>query len=174
MERPKKQNAKHNRDSPILNYQTIQLHIATPDPKGWLHLALKRSDDQKFYPSIWQVVTGKVEKRGAQPESFIQTALRELQEETGLTPERIDAIYNIPYVAAFTDYRTNTIHSAPVIGIIVDSKAVELSAEHSDHIWEPMEATTKRLDLYSHKIGAEIFQREILDMPKNPYQIPLP
>lgn|GEM_PF-1261093 len=156
-----------------MRYQTVQVHIAYKSPNGYLHLALRRSDSQRFYPSIWQTVTGKLEEIQGREETFIEAALREIAEETSINNNSIISVYNVPYVATFTDYRSNSVHNAPVIGVIVDTDEITLSDEHSDSKWiEPYEAAIV-FDLYSHKIGASVFQTEILANPLNPYKLTL-
>lgn len=155
-----------------MNSQTVQVHIASLIDGDYKYLALKRSPEQRFYPSIWQTVTGKVEAPNNIAESFIQTAMREMQEETGLSRENTVAVYNIPYVANFTDYRSNTVHSAPVIGIVVDKSEIIISEEHSDYKWISVSEAEKTYDLYSHKVATQIFRNEILNTESDHYRLP--
>ena len=61
--------------------RVVDCHIFRWDNGEPVFLLLKRSENQ-MYPGIWQCVTGKIEI-GEKPH---ETAIRELQEETGLTP----------------------------------------------------------------------------------------
>ncbi|GAB5466248.1 MAG: hypothetical protein Kapaf2KO_16840 [Candidatus Kapaibacteriales bacterium] len=123
-------------------------------------MLLKRASFQKYYPDAWQVVTGKIELVNGRKETFVEASIREMKEETGLSPV---TIYNIPYVAVFSDHFINTIQHAPVIGIEVDCwKECQISNEHQDFTWLNVNEANNRLDIYSHKIGAKIFEEEVL------------
>lgn len=66
----------------VTNY--IELHICRRTDDGFEFLLLKRADDAKIYPGIWQMITGTIESH----EHTKDTLLRELEEETGLKPEK--------------------------------------------------------------------------------------
>lgn len=86
----------------------------------------------------WQSVHGKIEEG----ETAWQAALRELREETGLTPTRfhqVDAV-NTFYVA-----REDTIHLCPSFAAQVAAEAcVVLNDEHDAFEWLDVESATAR------------------------------
>ena len=59
----------------------IEAHVFRESVNGIEFLLLKRAENQ-VYPGLWQMVTGKIEDN----EKAYQTAIREIKEETGLTP----------------------------------------------------------------------------------------
>ena len=61
----------------------IEAHIFREVKNGIEFLLLKRNENQ-IYPGLWQMVTGKM-KDG---ETAYQTAIREINEETSLKPEK--------------------------------------------------------------------------------------
>ena len=89
-------------------------------------------------PGSWEGVHGKVDEG----ESPVAAALRELQEETGLTPERI---YNLSRVEMFYRHRTDEVSLVPVFAAMVSAEAdVKLSEEHDAAMWLPLEAARRR------------------------------
>ena len=97
----------------------------TFDPK---FLVLKRSDDAKVHPGIWQIVTAKIDEG----EKAYETARREVFEETGLKPVEL---YVAPSVNHFYNYMDDSINLIPVFIAEVDSEDVKISYEHSEFEW---------------------------------------
>jgi dATP pyrophosphohydrolase len=62
----------------------IEAHIFKETENGIEFLLLKRADNQ-VYPGLWQMVTGKIKDN----EKAFETALREIKEETDLTPTQL-------------------------------------------------------------------------------------
>lgn len=137
---------------------TIQAHIAAFDEqKGvYKHLLLKRAPDADLYPGLWQVVTGRIEIG----ETAIQTALREVKEETGL--HIIDA-WTLPYLASFFNSLNDTVSFAPVFAFLVDfHQDVIISNEHEKFEWLNLNEAIERVVLPTHKEGLRIFNTFIL------------
>lgn len=81
----------------------------------------------------WCQVAGSIEEG----ETAWQTALRELAEETGLTP---DALYSADTCEQFYEVDRNAITVAPVFVAVIDSTAeVSLNHEHSEFRWVSFE-----------------------------------
>ena len=107
--------------------RVIDCHItflADTEPK---FLMLKRSP-QIMYGGIWQCVTGKIES-GEKP---VETAIRELKEETGLSPINK---WTVDQVNHFYEVEFDRMNLIPVFGVEVDSLMVNLSDEHCDYKW---------------------------------------
>lgn len=136
---------------------TIQVHIAIPGPRPgeWQFLLLKRSPAEALYPSLWQVVTGSVEEG----ETALRAAFREVEEETGITPERL---WVLPYVGSFFDARRNIVQMVPSFGCIAPAADVRLSQQHCDCSWFSPEEAVERLVMPSHKEGIQVFYRTVL------------
>ena len=86
-------------------------------------------------PGSWESVHGHIEA-GEEPAA---AAARELEEETGLIPQRL---YNLSRVEAFYQHRTDELALIPVFAAFVAPDAVvHMSREHDAFEWlSPMEA----------------------------------
>ena len=101
-------------------------------------LLLKRAEGEK-YPKLWQMVTGSIESG----EKGFQTALREIAEETGLTPQKF---WVAPQVNSFYSAERDEICFVPVFAALVDSESeVKISAEHSEYKWLKKEEAKNHL-----------------------------
>ena len=102
------------------------------------HITYLRDDEPKFlmlkrspkiiYGGIWQCVTGKIIS-GEKP---VETAIRELKEETGLTPINK---WTVDQVNHFYESKFDRMNLIPVFGMEVGSLIVSLSDEHCDYKW---------------------------------------
>jgi 8-oxo-dGTP pyrophosphatase MutT (NUDIX family) len=80
-------------------------------------------------PGSWETVHGHIED-GERP---WQAAKRELEEETGLSPERL---YNLSRVETFYQHRLDEVAMVPVFVAFVPFDAVvRLGPEHDRHEW---------------------------------------
>jgi dihydroneopterin triphosphate diphosphatase len=137
---------------------TVQVHIARNNSgkSEFEFLLLQRSVNNVIYPGIWQVITGTIEVG----ESALQTALREVNEETGVVATDI---WTLPYITHFFDPGKDLINASPVFGVLFDDNTkISLSPEHSDYKWLNMDECQKLLPLPSHKEGTKIFMEYVL------------
>ena len=106
----------------------IETHIFRESKNGIEFLLLKRAEDQ-IYPAVWQMVSGKIKEN----EKAFETSLRELKEETNLTPLKM---WIAPKVNSFYSSQTDSICLIPVFAVQVkkDSKVI-ISDEHSEYKW---------------------------------------
>ncbi|MFA7418598.1 MAG: NUDIX domain-containing protein [Melioribacteraceae bacterium] len=101
-------------------------------------LLLKRSSQEK-YPNIWQMVTGSVDSN----EKGFETALREIKEETGLTPVKF---WVAPQVNSFYSAENDEICMVPVFAAMVQTDSeVKISSEHSEFKWLAKDEAKKLL-----------------------------
>jgi dATP pyrophosphohydrolase len=90
-------------------------------------------------PGSWETVHGHIEAG----ETPAQAAVRELVEETGLSPLRM---YNLSRVEVFYQHRRDEVALIPVFAAFVPpDAAVRLSREHVRHEWLGVAAATSRL-----------------------------
>ena len=110
----------------ILNL--IEAHIFREINGELAFLILKRSPVQ-YYPNIWQMVSGKIKEN----ETAYNAALREIKEETSLTPEKF---WVAPTVNSFYSPDKDYICLLPVFAVKVkfDSEVV-ISDEHVEYKW---------------------------------------
>ena len=117
----------------------IEAHIfRETENKELEFLLLKRAEGEK-YSDIWQMVTGSIEHK----EKAFETALREIKEETNLTPVKFWAV---PNVNSFYEPGKDYICMVPVFAALVESDSqVEISTEHSDYKWVTLEEAKSML-----------------------------
>lgn len=91
----------------------------------------------------WDFAKGKLEAG----ENNMQAALRELQEETGITNVTIHDGFEESFAYIFHDFRARPIEKTVTffVGQAYDKKVVALSKEHQGYIWLPYEEAVTRL-----------------------------
>ncbi len=91
-------------------------------------LILKRAPDVQ-YAYQWRMVGGKVNTG----EPFYSAAIRELEEETGLSP---NLFWSIPSLNQFYDHNSDSILQIPPFGSEVDTEvSIALNHEHVSWKW---------------------------------------
>jgi dATP pyrophosphohydrolase len=106
----------------------IEAHIFREQNEVLEFLLLKRSPEQ-YYPNIWQMVSGKIKEN----ETAFNTALREIKEETNLTPEKF---WVAPTVNSFYAPDKDCICLLPVFAAKVNYESeVLISNEHTEFKW---------------------------------------
>jgi 8-oxo-dGTP pyrophosphatase MutT (NUDIX family) len=101
-------------------------------PGHGIEILLIRRAPGRIYPGIWQCVTGGLER----DEKVIDGALRELQEETGITATDIETLYGLDQVNLFHAEHVDALQAEAVFAALV-RPGVEprLSHEHDDARW---------------------------------------
>ena len=124
------------------------------------YLLLRRSNDDRIYPGIWQLVTGTM-KEG---ETAVNAAIRELAEESGLKPGRL---WVAPHVSTFYVADDDTVHLSPLFAVEVSgSDHLQLSKEHQAFGWYSYEEAQGMLVWPGQRRGLEIVQQYITDDEK--------
>jgi 8-oxo-dGTP pyrophosphatase MutT (NUDIX family) len=108
-------------------------------PNGFEILLIRRAPG-RLYPGLWQCVTGRLEPG----ERITGGALREVEEETGITPADVEVFFETDLV--------NTFHEATIDALMVEAVfaarvrpdvEVRLSNEHDDLRWLAPEEAAK-------------------------------
>jgi dATP pyrophosphohydrolase len=134
----------------------IHLHLFQRCESGPKYLLIRRSPDERIYPGLWQMVTGMMEPN----EKAYQTALREIGEETGLTPE---VLWVVPFVASFYNPFKDEITLIPVFAAEVNpAEEVNLSEEHDIYQWCLYEEALERFIIPGYKEGLRILHQFIV------------
>ncbi len=112
----------------------VDVYVLRPAGGGLQCLVLRRAAQGRC-PGSWETVHGHIED-GERP---WQAARRELEEETGLAPDRL---YNLSRVETFYQHRLDEVALVPVfVAFVPDGALVRLGAEHDGHEWlTPAEA----------------------------------
>ncbi len=120
-------------DSPL-----VSAYVIHQTPEESRYLLIRRSGS--YLPGLWQMVTGGV--HGS--ETAWQAALREIYEETGLTPTQF---YNGDAVETFYYKEKDKIAFSPVFVAFVDEPhSIVLAADEHDHFeWCSYEEALNRL-----------------------------
>ena len=106
----------------------VDVYVLRPDGPGVQVLCLRRAPGRRC-AGTWETVHGHIVE-GERP---VDAALRELGEETGLSPERL---YNASRVEAFYLHRRDTMALIPVFCAIVGTDArLVISEEHDRAEW---------------------------------------
>jgi dATP pyrophosphohydrolase len=89
-------------------------------------------------PGSWEIVHGTIEPG----ETPVQASLRELEEETGLRPERF---YNLSRIEGFYQHTTDVLAIIPAFAAFVAADAApRLSSEHDALAWLPPAEAAQR------------------------------
>ena len=122
-------------------------------------LQLLRSHATGEYPQSWQVVYGGVKPK----EPTITAALRELKEETNLTPIRL---FQVEFLETFYFQPHDYVLVMPVFAAEVKPDAkITLNNEHTDSRWIP-ESKLKKHFMWRTQLEALTYIREQLHTPR--------
>ena len=140
---------------PSIQSQIVEVcvfRIRTTRPE---YLLLRRSPDDALYPGIWQIVTGTLQVG----ERADDAALRELREETNLTPARF---WTVPFVDVFYDRAADAIQHSPMFAAEVGPQEdPKLSTEHDAFLWLPLMPAREHLVWPGQREGLDMIERSI-------------
>ncbi len=115
----------------------VDVYVVRPQGQPWQLLTLQRAASGTRCPHAWETVAGRIEP-GERPE---EAAVRELFEETGLTPDRLYSVTVQPFYL----HRMDTVQLAVVFAAFVPAEgAVALSAEHQAFEWLALDDARRR------------------------------
>ena len=138
--------------------ELIEAHVFRKTKNGIEFLLLKRSEEE-IYPRLWQMVSGKIHDG----EKAYETALREIKEETGLTPKKF---WTVPNINSFYYPEGDYISMLPVFAALVERNSkVVISDEHTEFKWVNPSKSKKMLTWQGQRnsvdIITEYFMKEI-------------
>lgn len=120
-------------------------------------LLIKRNEG--YIGGTWQMVSGSLEKG----ETAVQAALRELWEETRLTPDRF---YSANHTQQFYEVNQNYVNLVPVFVAFIESqKEIILSHEHTDYKWVPYDEVYKYVVFPDQAESAEYIFKHFVEKP---------
>jgi len=127
--------------------RVVDCYVYRYTAKGILFLLMKRNLN-KVYEHLWQGVAGKIEEG----ETSSEAAIRELEEETGLSPINM---FVADHVSKFYEAHGDRINLVPVFGIEVDSENIILSEEHISYKWVNINEALDKLVWNGQKKGIQ-------------------
>lgn len=133
----------------------VEIHIFREKGYQLQFLLLKRAA-KEIYPGLWQMVSGKIRKK----EKAYLAAIREMKEETSLTPVKL---WIAPNVNSFYDSLNDTVTIIPVFAALVASKVdVKISHEHNEFRWFLLSEAKKRLAWEGQRKSVDIISQYYL------------
>jgi len=120
------------------------------------YLLLQRSADEPIHPSLWQFISGSINDG----EKATDAALREMSEETALTPH---LFWVVPHVNTFYDHAYDAVNLSPFFAAQVHvGDEPTLSAEHQRYEWLRYPEARRRLVWPGQRQGLEIVKDYII------------
>jgi len=112
-----------------VRHDHVTVFVVRPANSGFEFLQLRRQPNDDYLAGTWQTVRGTAEAG----ETSVQTALRELREETSLVPHEF---YSLGIVENFYIASVDTLFHSPTFVAIVSADAqITLDGEHNAHRW---------------------------------------
>lgn len=134
----------------------IEAHIFRMLNNDLEFLLIKRSE-KETYPGIWQMVTGAIEEN----EKGYEAAVREIKEETGLTPGKL---WVVPKINSFYYPELDKIFMIPVFAAEVNgTEEIILSEEHTEFKWVNKSEAQKLLAWPGQREAVEIIHEYVLN-----------
>ena len=136
--------------------RTVEVCLFRLDGAVASYLLLRRASGEKLYPGMWQLITGTIRSG----EQALDTARRELTEETGLAMKRL---WIVPFVDSFYAATDDTVHMSPFFAVEVEAGSEPtLSQEHQEYAWCTREQADRTLVWPGQREGLRIVHEYIV------------
>lgn len=123
---------------------------------GSWQLLMGRRAPNKYMGDTWQLITGGIEAN----ETAWQAALREMWEETKLTPQEF---YRLNTLTSFYRPDNDTLNTAPMFCAVVEENAeATINSEHTEMEWISVETAHARMMWPSDQQGLAELRSVIL------------
>ncbi len=156
------------RSLPVFTSEFVEVIVFRRKGRQLSFLLLKRSTNEKPYPGIWQVVSGR-RRRSERP---VSTAIREVREETGAAPV---GLWVLPFVNTFYAPAGDAVHVVPTFAAEVRSAAkIRLSGEHDDYAWVSRRVAGSRVQWPAHLTMMDLVRTYVLKPKSAVHRIAVP
>jgi 8-oxo-dGTP pyrophosphatase MutT (NUDIX family) len=109
----------------------VECWVFRPAPAdAGVEVLLLRRAPHRIFPGLWQCVTGGVEPGERVP----MAALREVEEETGLTVADVEAFYDLDQAAPFYDEGSDAVVVSAIFALRVRPDAVPRPSHEHDAV----------------------------------------
>ena len=152
-----------------VRYDHVTVFVARRAGDRWQLLQLRRTPGE-YLGGTWQTVRGTIDAG----ETAVRTAVRELGEETDLTPIEL---YSLGVVETFFIAKLDTMwHSPAFVAIVAGDATIALDAEHDDSRWIDEDAIEREFMWPSERPLIAALRQTILSdgSAKQHLLIPLP
>ena len=141
-----------------MNFSTpyVEVHVFRETGDIIEFLALKRARNE-MCGNVGQMVTGKIREA----EIAVKSGVRELTEETGLSPLKM---WTAPHVNSFYNHLDDTMNMLPVFVCQVDcNQSVVISHEHCAYRWVGVDEAKQLYIWEGQRKAAEIIYNYLTD-----------
>jgi 8-oxo-dGTP pyrophosphatase MutT (NUDIX family) len=130
-----------------------------PDGADAEYLLIRRAAD-RIFPGIWQPVTGGLDLGETVPAAV----LREVDEETGLAGDDIEAFFDLDQVGSFFAEDLDAIVNSVIFAVRVRFDAEpRLSGEHVDFAWVGHQEAVRRSIWPPYRASLDLIERIVAD-----------
>lgn len=141
---------------PTLSSRIVEVCVFKFEKDQAWYLLLRRSKNEKVYPNIWQLISGRVEES----EKAIDAAMRELTEETGFQAK---AFWNVPYANSFYDHTHDIVNVSPLFAAQVEiGSEPKLSSEHFEYGWFTYRDALRKLVWPGQRFGLQLVHEYVI------------
>ena len=146
----------------ISNIVQVVIFAYFESEKKYKVLLLRRAPDEDVYPDLWQICTGTSDEG----ETALQTAMRELAEETGI--KEFIKLWSVPKVPSYYSIRQDAVCFSPVFAVQVNENVqIKISHEHSDFTWQTFDEAKAKTFVASYHESLEYVCEYIINSPMN-------